>query len=133
MTEDPAFLWDSPMPRLRRGPVRTTEQRVRKEPLQQPTDAVLVPLDEWSRLLRQLGNLHDAGQQMAEARERAARAETESEFLKERMRDLREQLTAAKEIVDQPPPEPEPMPAFPEWITRRWLERRKLKRRSSRP
>jgi len=121
------------MPRLRRGPVRTTEQRVRKEPLQQPTDAVLVPLDEWSRLLRQLGNLHDAGQQMAEARERAARAETESEFLKERMRDLREQLTAAKEIVDQPPPEPEPMPAFPEWITRRWLERRKLKRRSSRP
>lgn len=128
MSEDPAFLWDSPTPRLRRGPSRVPQQPVRQGAPQPPTDAVLVPLDEWSRLLRQLGNLHDAGQQMAEARERAAKAETESEFLKERLRDLREQLAAANEIANRPVPEPDPMPAFPEWITRRWLERRKLKR-----
>lgn len=87
-----------------------------------------MPVDEWARILRQLGNLHDAGQQMAEARERAARAETESVFLKERLRDLRDQLADAKEKADRPEPEPDPMPGFGEWITRRWLEKRKLRR-----
>lgn len=56
---------------------------------------MLVPLDAWNRMLNQLGNLHEAGQQVAEARERAARAETEARFLKERLADLREELDAA--------------------------------------
>lgn len=56
------------------------------------SDAVLVPLDQWNRLLGQLGNIHEAGQQLAEARERMGRAETENDFLKERIRDLRAQL-----------------------------------------
>ncbi len=131
VTEDPAFTWDSPAPRVRRPASPRVEREPseeRRPPLKPETDAVLVPVDEWARILRQLGNLHDAGQQMAEARERAARAETESEFLKERMRDLRDQLSEAKEKADRPEPEPEPMPGFGEWITRRWLEKRKLKR-----
>ncbi len=130
MSDDPAFLWDSPRP-IGGQAIR----RAQREPSPEPgplepkgRDAVLVPVDEWGRILRQLGNLHDAGQQMAEARERAARAETESEFLKERLKDLRDQLAVAKEIADRPPPEPEPMPTWGEWLTRRWLERRKAKR-----
>ncbi len=131
VSEDPAFTWDSPAPRVTRPagprPERGSREE-RRQPLKPETDAVLVPVDEWARILRQLGNLHDSGQQMAEARERAARAETESEFLKERLRDLRDQLTEAKEKADRPEPEPEPMPGFGEWITRRWLEKRRLKR-----
>ncbi len=57
-----------------------------------PEGTMLVPLDAWNKMLNQLGNLHEAGQQLAEARERAARAETEAQFLKERLRELREQI-----------------------------------------
>ena len=35
-----------------------------------PADGVLVPLDQWNRILGQLGNIHEAGQQLADARER---------------------------------------------------------------
>lgn len=52
-------------------------------------DAMIVPLDTWTRVLEQLGNVHEAGQQLADARERAARAETENEFLREQLRDLK--------------------------------------------
>jgi hypothetical protein len=55
-----------------------------------PEGSMLVPLDAWNRMLNQLGNLHEAGQQLAEARERAAKAETEAVFLRERLRELRE-------------------------------------------
>ena len=41
-------------------------------------DSLLVPLDAWNTVLNQLGNLHEASQQMAEARERAAKAATEA-------------------------------------------------------
>lgn len=56
-----------------------------------PEGTMLVPLDAWNKMLNQLGNLHEAGQQLAEARERAAKAETEARFLKERLRELREE------------------------------------------
>jgi hypothetical protein len=46
---------------------------------------VLVPIDTWTRVMDQLGNLHEAGQQLAEARERAARAETQVEFLRDQL------------------------------------------------
>ncbi|HEX6301793.1 MAG TPA: hypothetical protein VF148_15140 [Acidimicrobiia bacterium] len=61
-----------------------------------PEGTMLVPLDAWNRMLNQLGNLHEAGQQLAEARERAAMAETESRFLRERLAELREELDKAK-------------------------------------
>ena len=107
------------------------------------TDSVLVPLDQWNRLLGQLGNIHEAGQQLAEARERMARAETENVFLKERIRDLRAQAeqnqverdsqTEESQAVPVEPPAPHapatlPPPAartvniefkVPVWLTRR--------------
>ncbi len=61
-----------------------------------PEGTMIVPLDAWNRMLNQLGNLHEAGQQLAEARERAAKAETEARFLKERLADLREELETAR-------------------------------------
>lgn len=61
-----------------------------------PEGTMLVPLDAWNRMLNQLGNLHDAGQQLAEARERAAKAETEARFLKERLAEVRQQLESEK-------------------------------------
>jgi hypothetical protein len=60
----------------------------KKSPRVEP-DGVLVPLDAWQRVMAQLGNLHQAGQDLADARERAARAETQVEFLKERLAELR--------------------------------------------
>lgn len=61
-----------------------------------PEGSILVPIDAWDRLLGQLGNLHEAGQQLAEARERAAKAETEASFLKERLRDMRKRAETAE-------------------------------------
>ena len=61
-----------------------------------PEGSILVPQDAWNRLLGQLGNIHEAGQQLAEARERAAKAETEAEFLKERVKDMRSRAERAE-------------------------------------
>src|ERR687888_74211 len=71
---------------------------------------VLVPIDAWQRMMEQLGNLHQAGQQLADARERAAKAETEAAFLRERLAELRaenERLRAAE------PPAAPASPAIP--------------------
>lgn len=78
-----------------------------------PSDAVLVPLDQWDRLLGQLGNLHEAGQQLAEARERMARAETENSFLKERVRELRQEM---EQLAGPPAAGPDPAPPEPDVI-----------------
>ncbi len=53
-------------------------------------ETMIVPLDAWNKMLNQLGNLHEAGQQLAEARERAAKAETEALFLRERLAEMRD-------------------------------------------
>lgn len=58
---------------------------------------MLVPIDAWDKMLMQLGNLHQAGQELAEARERAAKAETEVKFLKERLAERRA-------VADSAPP-----------------------------
>ncbi|MEA3502093.1 MAG: hypothetical protein U9R47_04905, partial [Actinomycetota bacterium] len=50
---------------------------------------MIVPVDAWNKMLTQLGNLHEAGQQLAEARERAVKAETEATFLRERLVEMR--------------------------------------------
>lgn len=79
----------------------------------EPVDGVLVPVDTWTKVMDQLGNLHQAGQDLAEARERAARAETQVEFLKEQLADekARRRKPAAPKPVAQPAPEPTPTPA----------------------
>jgi hypothetical protein len=59
----------------------------------QPQGTMLVPIDAWNKMLNQLGNLHEAGQQLAEARERAAKAETEATFLRERLSEMRQAST----------------------------------------
>jgi uncharacterized protein HemY len=53
---------------------------------------LIVPLEAWQTVLNQLGNLHEANQLMAEARERAAKSEAEAEFLREKLINTREQL-----------------------------------------
>lgn len=63
-------------------------------PAAPPSDTMIVPVDAWNKMLLQLGNLHEAGQQLAEARERAAKAETEALFLRERLAELRDERTA---------------------------------------
>lgn len=65
---------------------------------------MIVPIDAWNKMLQQLGNLHDAGQQLAEARERAAKAETEAMFLRERLAEIRSDQPPVR---DDDPPEPD--------------------------
>ena len=57
---------------------------------------MLVPVSAWKKVLGQLGNLHEADKLMAEARERAAKAEAESEFLREKLKNTREELNTFK-------------------------------------
>ncbi len=104
---------------LRPGPpqhqVRPLEPRrapTQPEAPPPPEGHMLVPLEAWERMLLQLGNLHEAGQQMAEARERAAKAETAAGFLRERLSELRAERDQLRERVDDlsRPAAPEPAP-----------------------
>ena len=88
---------------LRDGSARERHDAV--EPGSPPAGTLLVPLDAWQRMLDQLGNLHEAGQQLAEVSARAAKAETEAEFLRERVSDLRRELADA--TTDERPATPE--------------------------
>ena len=62
----------------------------------QEEESMLVPISAWKKVLDQLGNLHEADKLMAEARERAAKAEAESEFLREKLKNTREELNTFK-------------------------------------
>jgi hypothetical protein len=84
-------------------------------------ETMIVPLDAWNKMLNQLGNLHEAGQQLAEARERAAKAETEALFLRERLAEMRQQEAPSateQSSAASPPPrggdETETEPWMPE-------------------
>lgn len=82
--------------------VDLTSHEVAEEPSHEPAvpdGSMLVPLDAWNKMLNQLGNLHEAGQRLAEARERAAKAETEARFLKERLAELRVELEKTKDAA----------------------------------
>ena len=61
--------------------------------------SMLVPRDAWDKLMDQLGNLHEAGMQLATARERAAKAETEATFLRERLTEMRAERDELKEVT----------------------------------
>jgi DNA-binding transcriptional MerR regulator len=80
--------------------------------------SMLVPRDAWDKLMDQLGNLHEAGLQLAEARERAAKAETEAVFLRERLAEIR----AERDDLKSSPTEPVPVPRT---TSRWWRWRRK--------
>jgi hypothetical protein len=91
-----------------------------------PDGLLPVPLDEWAKVLSSVAHLHEAGQQLAEARERAAKAETEAAFLRERLAELRQTAERDREeaaalrarVLDTPPAEP--APAKPAPRRRRW-------------
>ncbi len=70
-----------------------------------PPGTMIVPVDAWNKMLNQLGNLHEAGKDLGEARERAAKAETEAKFLRERLAELRK-ATPQVEVETQPRPAP---------------------------
>ena len=74
---------------------------------------MLVPIDAWTRIMEQLGNLHEAGQQLADARERAAKAEAENEFLRAQVRDLKEARPASARRKPAAPADPPPAAPTP--------------------
>lgn len=89
--------------------------------------AMLVPRDAWDRLMDQLGNLHEAGLQLAEARERAAKAETEASFLRERlaeMRTERDELKGSAPRSQDDPDRPSVWEALRARSARLWGRRR---------
>jgi hypothetical protein len=96
-----------------------------------PEGTVLVPIAAWDKMLMQLGNLHEAGQQLAEARERAAKAETEAKFLRERLREVRETPDPEPSTHSAPPAggdaptEGAPPEKMWRYVYRGWSRRRK--------
>ena len=90
----------------------TRDTRHETPPRTAGPDTMIVPVDAWNKMLNQLGNLHEAGQQLAEARERAAKAETEAQFLRERLAELR-QATGSFPSAQIPPLGGETSPTKP--------------------
>lgn len=94
-----------------------------------PPETMIVPIAAWDKMLMQLGNLHQAGQQLAEARERAAKAETEVTFLRERLTELRNDAARpAPELLEPPdPPALQQLSTGPEklwrYVYRGWRSR----------
>jgi hypothetical protein len=93
---------------------------------------MIVPVDAWNKMITQLGNLHEAGRELAEARERAAKAETEAKFLRERLAEMREQEPSTEPAAPEAPQpadetEETPQPTEARWRTlyrRMWSGRR---------
>ena len=92
-----------------------------------PPGTMIVPIAAWDRMLMQLGNLHEAGQQLAQARERAAKAETEATFLRERLAELRAQMEPAADSAHAPSPSAtdDDAPSMWRYVMRGWRTRRK--------
>lgn len=120
-------------------PMRSVERVSTPEPRPEPPhpeddNVMIVPLDAWTKMLNQLGNLHEAGQQLAEARERAAKAETEAVFLRERLAELRAEAAArtaatdaaadvppTQSVEEQAPPETPSRQARPDLSEEPWM------------
>ena len=56
------------------------------------SENMIIPITAWEAIVNQLGNIHEASQNMAEARERAAKAEAENNFLREKIVNLKEDI-----------------------------------------
>ena len=121
-TREPVEAMEDPEPAVRAGPTSGHSA---------PEGAMLVPLDTWTRILDQIGNVHEAGQQLAEARERAARAETENEFLRAQITDLKAKTRAPRPAEgSQEPTVPATPPSASETRTGRRV--RQARERASR-
>ncbi len=79
---------------------------------------MVVPISDWQRLMDQVSNVFEISRELADTSARAARAETQSEFFRDRFQEertraheLEQQLTELR----QRPPAPE---------RRRWFRRR---------
>ena len=68
------------------------EEGPQEGPHTPPHDWLPVRQEVWEATVAQLANLHEAGRELAEARERAAKAETEVFFLRERLTEMREKI-----------------------------------------
>jgi hypothetical protein len=99
-----------------------------------PPGTMIVPIDAWNKMLNQLGNLHEAGQQLAEARERAGKAETESKFLRAQLAESRVQPAEIEEpeprpVFEEPLPGPEPeseeTTSYWRYLTTGWRDRKR--------
>lgn len=114
MARNSAGIWkavaEAVDPKPRRSAPETTEPAVEEATIDVDAGQMLVPIDAWTRILEQVGHVHEAGQQLADARERAARAETENEFLREQLRDLKAQKRSprrpAAPATEPTPPDP---------------------------
>jgi hypothetical protein len=119
-------------------PERAPEAAPEPSTPETPPETMIVPIDAWNKMLNQLGNLHEAGQQLAEASERAAKAETESTFLREQLAEsrLRNQESRIEphepEIEPEPDttetdlePEPEETTSYWRYLTTGWRDRKK--------
>lgn len=105
-TAEPRKLEGQTIPPKAIPPKTETQQPTADEPAVAP-ETMIVPVDAWNKMLSQLGNLHEAGQQLADARERAGKAETEVAFLRERLGEIRaEQRSDTARQVTEPPRSP---------------------------
>jgi hypothetical protein len=57
---------------------------------------VLVPLEAWQRALEQLAHLHELAREVGDAKAQAAKYETTTEFQRERVRELKDELAQAR-------------------------------------
>lgn len=114
MARNSAGIWkavaEAVDPKPRRPAPEVAEPTVDEATIDVDAGQMLVPIDAWTRILEQVGHVHEAGQQLADARERAARAEAENEFLREQLRDLKAQKRAprrpAAPATQPTPPDP---------------------------
>ncbi len=92
------FLNESTKKEIKKDEIQPETIEVSEEDSVQKTsgDNLIVPLEAWQNVLNQLGNIHEANQLMAESRERAAKAEAEAEFLREKLKNTREELEDSK-------------------------------------
>ncbi len=120
---------------------RDSEPEAESPPSESPPGTMIVPIDAWNKMLNQLGNLHEAGQDLAVARERAAKAETEVSFLRERLAEIRSQNPDPRNQTEEaknqeavtegdgPEVEPEPEPAevttYWRYLTIGWRDRKR--------
>jgi DNA-binding transcriptional MerR regulator len=108
--------------------LRNNEDEEKESSRTAPPGTMIVPIAAWDRMLMQLGNLHEAGQQLAQARERAAKAETEATFLRERLAELRAQMepAAGPERAPSPSAADDDAPSMWRYVMRGWRTRRKV-------
>jgi excisionase family DNA binding protein len=66
-----------------------------------PEGYLPVPVEAWQATVTQLANLHQAGQELAEVRERAATAETTAAFLRERNDALRQEVAELRQRLER--------------------------------